>query len=213
MEYLPGLNLEEIVGRHGPLPPARVAFLLRQLCGALAEAHGVGLIHRDIKPGNVIVCTRGGRHDVAKLLDFGLVRIATTDPSAVSLTQAGLIFGTPAYMSPEQAAGTTAVDARSDIYSLGALAYFLLTGQPPFVRPTVVETLAAHMTEVATPVRRLNPSVPSELDEIVLRSLAKDPENRFTDVASLDRALEACGLTDEWSETDARAWWTVANAV
>jgi len=210
MEYLPGLNLEEMVARHGPLSPPRVVFLLRQLCGALAEAHAVGLIHRDIKPGNVIVCARGGQHDVAKLLDFGLVRLAAPDASGAALSQAGLILGTPAYMAPEQASGTRPLDARSDIYSLGALAYFLLTGQPPFVRASIVETLAAHMTEPAIPVRHVNPASPADLDEVVMRSLAKDPERRFPDVASLERALELCGSSGEWTEADAVAWWSVA---
>jgi serine/threonine-protein kinase len=114
MEYLTGLSLEELVRVRGPLPPARVIFVLRQLCGALAEAHAIGLIHRDIKPSNVVLCNRGGMYDVAKLLDFGLVRMESTAASGAGLTQAGLIFGTPTYMSPEQAAGRD-LDARSDI--------------------------------------------------------------------------------------------------
>ena len=119
MEYLPGLTLEELVKRHGPLPPARAIHFLRQVCGALEEAHAVGLIHRDIKPGNVIVCERGGVHDVAKLLDFGLVLSPVSEADGEKLTQDGAIAGTPAYMSPEQAGGQDDVDARSDIYSLG----------------------------------------------------------------------------------------------
>jgi serine/threonine-protein kinase len=137
MEYLPGLNLDELVKQHGPLPAARAIHLLRQVCGALAEAHAIGLVHRDIKPGNVLACQRGGRHDVAKLLDFGLVQthtLAGGGAEASRLTQTGAIAGTPAYMSPEQAAGKADLDARSDIYSLGAVAYFLLTGRPP-LRP------------------------------------------------------------------------------
>src|SRR5205085_1441654 len=116
MEYLPGLSLEELVRRHGPLPPERAVHLLRQVCGALREAHGIGLVHRDVKPGNVLVCERGGLHDVAKLLDFGLVRVSGLGPAGQSLTQEGMIAGTPAYMSPEQAAGQAEPDARSDLY-------------------------------------------------------------------------------------------------
>src|SRR5207302_6743210 len=132
MEYLSGLNLEEIVARHGPQPAARVVSILRQMCGALAEAHAAGLIHRDIKPGNVIVGNRGGLPDVAKLLDFGLVHRPSEAGNESRLTHPGLIFGTPSFMSPEQAAAKPDVDVRSDIYSVGALAYFLLTGEPPF---------------------------------------------------------------------------------
>src|SRR5262249_58893714 len=131
MEYLPGLNLDQLGERHGPLPPARVIHLLRQVCGALREAHGVGLIHRDVKPANIIVCSRGGIHDVVKLLDFGLVR--TIDPAAGGggLTQDGAIAGTPEYLSPEQATGVAALDGRSAIYSLRPVAHFLLPRRPP----------------------------------------------------------------------------------
>ncbi len=118
MEYLPGLNLDDLVRRHGPLPPELAVHLLLQVCGALHEAHAACLIHRDIKPSNVIACERGGLHDVAKLLDFGLVRSHTAGDEA-NLTQEGAIAGTPAYMSPEQADGKKALDGRSDIYSLG----------------------------------------------------------------------------------------------
>src|SRR4030095_7752312 len=119
----------------------------RQVCAALQEAHAAGLIHRDVKPGNVLVCERGGLHDVAKLLDFGLVQTHGLTADGEKLTQEGAIAATPAYMSPEQAAGGADVDARSDLYSLGAVAYFLLTGRPPFVRASSVLTLAAHLAE------------------------------------------------------------------
>src|SRR5947209_11735649 len=131
MEYLPGMSLEDLLERHGPLAPERVVHLLRQTCQGLHEAHGIGLIHRDIKPGNVFVAQRGGLYDVAKLLDFGLVKPVTELPAA-RLTQEGAIAGTPLFMSPEQAQGHPDLDARSDIYSLGAVAYNLLSGRPPF---------------------------------------------------------------------------------
>ena len=131
MEYLPGLSLAELVERHGPLPPARAVYLLRQVCGALREAHAAGLIHRDIKPSNIFAARRGGMDDVAKLLDFGLVRPAAT-ARAAHLSEEGQILGTPLFMSPEQATGGRELDERSDIYSLGAVAYYLLTGRPPF---------------------------------------------------------------------------------
>src|SRR5262249_41007788 len=132
MELLPGLTLDQLVRQYGPLPPARAVHLLRQVCVALREAHAVGLIHRDIKPSNVIVGERGGLPDVAKLLDFGLVRSVGLSPSGERVTQTGSVVGTPSYMSPEQASDSPEVDVRSDFYSLGAVAYFLLTGRPPF---------------------------------------------------------------------------------
>lgn len=190
MEYLPGLTLEELVKRDGPLPPARAVRLLRQVCGALAEAHGRGLTHRDVKPGNVMVCERGGEPDVAKLLDFGLVLAPAGDPvSDVQLTRAGTVTGTPGYLSPEQAAGRTEVDARSDVYSVGGLAYFLLTGRPPFAGRSPVETLAAHLYETPRPIREHAPDVPADLEAVVLRCLAKDPAGRYSDAAALDVAL------------------------
>ena len=214
MEYLTGLSLDALIERYGSLPTERVIFLLRQLCGALSEAHGVGLIHRDIKPSNVIVCARGGLQDVAKLLDFGLARMESTGALGSGLTQAGMIYGTPSYMSPEQAAGLLTIDARSDIYSLGALAYFLVTSEPPFVRNSVAQTLAAHMDEPVTPLRRLNSAVPPDFETVVMRCLAKNPDDRFPDAASVDRALSTCCAGSEWTQVEATNWWsTVALGV
>ena len=192
MEYLPGLTLEEVVKRDGPLPPTQVIHFLRQICGALTEAHGRGLIHRDIKPGNVMICERGGIRDVAKLLDFGLVLPPMSESDGERLTQDGMVTGTPAYLSPEQAGGQENVDARSDIYSLGALAYFLLKGQPPFAGRSGVKMLAAHLYEKPEPITALRPEVPPDLETVVLRCLAKKPEERFADVESLHAALTAC---------------------
>src|SRR5262245_2871572 len=192
MEYLPGLTLEALVERTGPLPAGRAVHFLRQICGALAEAHGRGLIHRDIKPGNVMICERGGIHDVAKLLDFGLVLPLAADVHGDKLTRDRTVTGTPAYLSPEQAGGQEAVEARSDIYSVGALAYFLLTGFPPFPGRTAMKTIAAHLYEVPEPLSRRRTDVPADLEAVVLRCLAKEPNARFLDVESLDRALAAC---------------------
>lgn len=201
MEYLPGLTLEQVVKREGPLPPTRAIHFLRQICGALKEAHGRGLIHRDIKPGNVMICERGGIHDVVKLLDFGLVLPPMSDSDGERLTQDGMVTGTPAYLSPEQACGQENVDARSDIYSLGALDYFLLTGQPPFAGRSGVKMLAAHLYEKADLVSARRPDVPADLEGVVARCLAKKPEERFPDVESLDAALTAC-LMGNSSECD-----------
>jgi serine/threonine-protein kinase len=207
MEYLPGLNLEDLVKRHGPLPPERAVHLIRQVCGALHEAHAAGLIHRDIKPSNIITCERGGLHDVAKLLDFGLVRSHGVGGGADHLTQEGAIAGTPAYMSPEQADGKKDLDTRSDSYSLGAVAYFLLTGQPPFVRPTPLQTLIAHLCDAAAPLDQFRADVPADLQAVVLRCLEKDPARRFPDARSLDMALAGCHAAGLWTEERAAAWW------
>jgi eukaryotic-like serine/threonine-protein kinase len=206
MEYLPGLNLAELVARHGPLPPARTVYLARQVCGALREAHDAGLVHRDIKPGNVIVGRFGGRHDVAKLLDFGLVRSLDGGGPQSRLTHEGALLGTPDYMAPEQAFGGV-VDARSDLYSLGALLYYLLAGRPPFLGATVMDVLDAHRHRRVPPLAGLAPGVPDDLEAVVLRCLAKDPAARLPDAASLDRALASCRCPGPWGEEQAEAWW------
>jgi eukaryotic-like serine/threonine-protein kinase len=207
MEYLPGMTLDQLVGRHGPLPPARAVHLLRQVCAALREAHGAGLIHRDVKPANVIVCSRGGAHDVVKLLDFGLVGAIDDSAGAGRLTQDGAIAGTPEYMSPEQAEGGMGLDGRSDLYSLGAVAYFLLTGRPPFRKATALQLLYAHAREPVTPIDEVQPNIPADLAGVVLRCLEKDRGRRFPDVAALDAALASCQGGERWTEARAADWW------
>jgi serine/threonine-protein kinase len=212
MEYLPGITLDQLVKRYGPLPPGRAVHFLRQLCGALAEAHAIGLIHRDIKPGNVIVCERGGLYDVAKLLDFGLVLNQGVGQGGERLTQEGAFAGTPAYVSPEQAAGREDLDARSDIYSVGCLAYFLLTGRPPFAGRSAVRMLAAHLYEPPSPPTTLRPEVPAELERVVLRCLAKEPSERDPSAQSLESALAGCLAVGRWTQEEAAGWWR-ANGV
>jgi serine/threonine-protein kinase len=173
----------------------------------LQEAHAAGLIHRDIKPGNVLVCERGGRPDVAKLLDFGLVQTHSLDGDRQQLTQEGALAGTPAYMSPEQAAGKADLDARSDLYSLGCVAYFLLAGHPLFVRDTAVRTLAAHLDEAPAPLKSRLPEASADLQEVVLRCLAKEPSQRFQSADALDQALGQCQCADAWTRELAAAWW------
>ncbi len=207
MEYLPGLSLQELVEKHGPLCPSRAVHLLRQVCQALREAHGIGLIHRDIKPSNVIVCQRGAIPDVAKLLDFGLVHSMVLDGQDEKLTVLGTIVGSPPFMSPEQAAGTDKVDSRSDIYSLGAVAYFLLTGQAPFVRDTAMKMLMAHAYEPVKPLRDAKADIPLDLEQVILRCLEKDPNNRFQDAASMEKALAQCECANRWTEDEAVEWW------
>ena len=206
MEYLPGLSLEDVLERHGPLSAARVVHLLRQTCQGLREAHGIGLIHRDIKPGNIFAAQRGGLCDVAKLLDFGLVKPLTEAPS-VRLTQEGAISGTPLFMSPEQARGWLDVDARSDIYSLGAVAYALLTGLPPFDGVNPMEVMIAHARDQVVPPSQHRADIPADLERVILRCLNKNPDDRFQDVESLEHALGACAIADQWTQLDAARWW------
>ena len=206
MEFLPGLCLAELVERYGPLPSERVIHLLMQTCDALAEAHGIGLIHRDIKPGNIFAAQRGGVFDVAKLLDFGLAKpISGTE--SLSLTQEGAITGSPLFMSPEQAMGDQEADVRGDIYSLGGVAYFLLTGQPPFVGDKPMKVLIAHAREAVTPPSSLRSDVPEDLEEIVLRCLSKKPEDRYETAASLRHALSRCASAGKWTRDRASRWW------
>jgi serine/threonine-protein kinase len=210
MEYLPGLSLAELVERHGPLPSARVVFLLRQVCGALREAHAAGLIHRDIKPSNIFAARRGGMGDVAKLLDFGLVRPAATSRAA-QLSGEGQILGTPLFMSPEQATGGRELDGRSDIYSLGAVAYFLLTGRPPFEGEDGIGLLVAHARDPVVPPSRVHAGVPEDLERVVLRCLAKAPAERYPDAEGLERALAGCACAGDWDQERAARWWQNAD--
>ncbi len=208
MELLPGKSLEELIRDHGPLPATRVVHLIRQVCGALQEAHAVGLIHRDIKPANIFAAQRGGIYDVAKLLDFGLVKDAVETPDrGKKLARHGSFSGTPLYMSPEQATTYDAVDGRADLYSLGAVAYHLLTGSPPFSGSNIVELLTAHASSKVRPPSALNPDVPEDLDRVVLRCLSKDPEDRYADAAALEQALAGCVCAGQWTAEMAARWW------
>jgi hypothetical protein len=206
MELLDGVDLEKLVSEHGPQPAGRVLKILLQIGSALAEAHNVGLIHRDVKPANVFLCRRGLEYDVVKVLDFGLVRdVSSRDASQSTLT---LLAGTPLYMPPEQIRDPQAVDGRSDLYALGAVAYFLLTGTPPFAGETVVEVCGHHLhTAPERPTERLGRAVPAELERIVLSLLEKQPSARPLDARSLLGELRACDV-QPWSDADAEGWWS-----
>jgi serine/threonine-protein kinase len=206
MEYLPGLTLRELVSSRGTLPLGRVIYLVRQVCEALREAHLAGLVHRDVKPGNVIVGRYGSRSDVVKLLDFGLVR-SLADAHETHLTGEGQLLGTPDYMSPEQAGGAAGAGPSSDLYSVGALTYYLLTGRPPFVRSTVAEAIVAHLHEAPQPPLTYRPDVPRDLEAVVLRCLAKTPPDRFPTIKALGDALADCNAAGEWGPNHAEAWW------
>jgi serine/threonine protein kinase len=206
MEYLDGLNLEDLVKRYGPQSDGRTAHILRQVCGSLAEAHGIGLIHRDIKPANIMLSLRGGVPDFVKVLDFGLVKALDANQQS-NLTSAGGMTGTPLYLSPEAIRTPEEVDARSDIYAIGAVGYFLLTGRPVFEGANVLEIVRQHAeTPPVLPSERCGRPVNTELERVLLRCLAKRPGDRPQSAMELDELLQACcaGL---WVRADALRWW------
>lgn len=206
MEYLPGMSLSQMLKRTGPLPPARVVNLLKQICAALSEAHSKAFIHRDITSGNIFVTHRGGCYDVAKLLDFGLVKYVSSE-NEKNVTQTGTFTGTPKYMSPEQASREVRPDARSDLYSLGVVAYVMLTGKPPFDGNSMMNVLIAHARDPVPALRSVNAGIPESLEKVILRCLEKHPNDRYQSAAELSAALESCELDDSWSQNDASGWW------
>jgi serine/threonine-protein kinase len=206
MEYLPGMSLSQLVHDFGPLPAGRVIYLMRQLCAGLVEAHALGLVHRDLKPANIHIAIRGGEFDVVKVLDFGLVKV-TRDTDAPQLTAEMTVSGTPLFMSPEQATADRDLDARSDIYSIGAIAYFALTGEPPFKGNSSMEIMIAHARDPVVPPSELVAGIPSDLEQVVLKCLAKKPGDRYQSVKDLMRAFEACQEAGSWSLNRAEAWW------
>ena len=206
MEYLPGMNLGEIVKRFGPMPAARVIHLVRQACDALQEAHDLGLLHRDLKPANLFAAVRGGHYDVAKLLDFGLAK-PLSDLDTAQLTADGTITGSPLYMSPEQATGDKEPDPRSDIYSLGGVLYYLLCGHPPFENEKPIKVLISHAHDPVPPLSQYREDIPLDLEAIVMRCLSKNPDDRYQSAAELAAALEDCEHYGTWSRDHARDWW------
>jgi tRNA A-37 threonylcarbamoyl transferase component Bud32 len=210
MEYLAGLSLAELVEQAGPLPAGRVIHLFRQVCAGLAQAHALGLVHRDLKPANLFVAVRGGESDVAKVLDFGLVKV-TKDPEAATLSSDMTISGTPMYMAPEQAVGDRSLDARADIYALGAMLYYALTGQPPFTGTSAFLVMMAHARDPAVPPSQVHPGIPEDLERVVLCCLAKKPGDRYSTVKVLGAALGACTSAAEWGPSRADAWWAAAS--
>jgi serine/threonine-protein kinase len=206
MEYVDGCDLQTLVDQHGPQDPARVAHILAQLVSALGEAHRVGLIHRDIKPANVMLCERGGNADVVKVLDFGLIKDITTARGSDTEADCERLIGTPLYMSPEQLTEPNRVDARSDLYAVGALGYFLLTGEPPFSGRTVLEVCSHHLRTMPVPPSvRLGAAIPRELEALIMACLAKQPEDRPQSAAALEAALHR--FAPNWTQARARRWW------
>lgn len=213
MEYLDGINLEDLVRGYGAQPPGRVVAILDQVCGALAEAHGLGLVHRDIKPANIILTERGGEPDVAKIVDFGLVKPLSPDAPEQTLSVAGVLTGTPLYMSPESMMTPESGDPRSDLYALGAVAYYLLSGHPVFEAGTVVEIIGHHLhTEPTPPSVRLGRPIPSDLEALVLQCLQKRPSDRPPDARALRDALRRCAIDEVWTSDAAARWWRAFRA-
>jgi hypothetical protein len=208
MELLDGIDLETLVRRFGPQPPARVVHLLLQACESLAEAHASGLVHRDIKPANLHLCRLGLTYDFVKVLDFGLAKRGSGGGSAQTLlTAPETTTGTPAYMPPELASGES-MDGRGDLYSLGCVAYFLLTGKLVFEGENALRMILQHVQSVpVAPSVRSGLSIPPDLDRLILQCLAKDPAARPPTAGDLAVELERVDVGNPWTDEDARAWW------
>jgi serine/threonine protein kinase len=212
MEYLDGLSLADLVTRYGPQPEGRVIHILRQVCDSLAEAHGRGLIHRDIKPANIFLCDRSGVPDFVKVLDFGLVRHFGGNASANNLPEyagADGIVGTPNFISPEAIANPDNADARSDIYSVGVVAYYLLTGQNIFEGESIAEVCRRQINDSPdTPSQRTGRAFDRDLETLIMNCLAKNPSERPQSAAELSNALARCAAAASWTHDLCVAWWT-----
>jgi len=214
MEYLRGIDLEELVVRFGPLAPARTTFLLMQACEALQEAHDQGLVHRDVKPANIQCTHMGVRYDFIKVLDYGLVKPVDEpmDPSQITLE--GVAQGTPAFMPPEMARGNDKIDARTDIYSLGCVGYWLLTGTLVFEAKTAIQMIVQHATDAPeSPSSRLGEELPADIEAVIMRCLAKAPKDRYESANELAAALAGCASATGWDNARARDWWNDNNVL
>jgi len=207
MELLDGLDLDSLVRRFGPAPSERAVFLLGQVCRSLEDAHDNGMIHRDVKPANIFVCKLGPDHDFIKVLDFGLVKETATSTDA-GLTAAGVVAGTPAFMAPEVATGSAPVGPATDIYMLGCVGYWLLTGEQVFEGQTPLSIISQHISAVPVPVsRRTEMTVPSGLEDLIMQCLAKEPGQRPQSAHEVYRRLMAFNLDRPWTRERALRWW------
>lgn len=208
MELLEGLDAEILIKRFGAIPGDRAVYLLQQVCDSLGEAHGSGLVHRDIKPSNVFVCRYGRAVDFVKVLDFGLVK--PRDAGAAHLTGDQVVSGTPGFMAPEQVLGEKQADARSDLYALGCVAYWLLTGQHVFDGANAIQIMMEHVRGTPLPPsERTELPIPPALDRLVLACLEKDPANRPQSADELADALAGVSTNSSWTEERARQWWAL----
>ncbi|MCB9651552.1 MAG: serine/threonine protein kinase [Deltaproteobacteria bacterium] len=215
MELLDGMDLWSLVYRFGPQPEGRVLHILLQACDSVGEAHARGLIHRDLKPANIFLSKQGMQHDVTKVLDFGLVKSPAAlrgeqTETQMRLTQHGMVSGTPAYMSPEQASGRRDLDGRSDLYGLGCVAYFLLTGAEIFDDPNPIQIMLGQIERPPIPMRQRYPGLKlsPEFEAILGRMLEKNRDARFPDAGALADALRGCRLPEPWGPSEAAAWWS-----
>jgi serine/threonine-protein kinase len=211
MELLDGRDLESLIKEYGPLPPERAMYLLRQVCHSLAEAHARGMVHRDIKPANIFVCRMGLEFDFVKVLDFGLVQTRRHDPATAvteTLATAQQLIGTPAYMAPEMILGRDDVDRRADVYAIGCVAFYLLTGTRVFHEGNQMQVLVDHVhAEPVPPSSRLGRPLPKEVDMLVLDCLRKNPEDRPGDAGEVLARMTAYHLGGQWTGAHAKAWW------
>jgi eukaryotic-like serine/threonine-protein kinase len=207
MELLDGLDLDALVKRYGPVSAERAIFLLRQVCHSLAEAEAHGLVHRDIKPSNILVCRYGGEHDFIKVLDFGIVKVTQAHEAIV--TQENILRGTPAFIAPEQVLSSGAIDSRADIYSVGCVAYWLLTGHLVFRGDTPIAVMMHHAHTAPVPVsQRTELPIPPELDRLILSCLEKDPAKRPQSARELARRFGDIPVATPWTEESAATWWS-----
>ena len=204
MEYLEGINLKQLVEQEGPQAPGRVIHIAAQAAYALAEAHDAGLVHRDVKPANIVLSRRGGVPDLAKVVDFGLVK--DVHSPSMDLSSDDVIAGTPLFMAPECVLQPASVDARTDIYALGAVIYYLLAGRFVFEGSSLVEVFGQHIHSPPTPLS-FSADVPADLERVVLRCLEKRPEDRFPDARALRDALLDCACSGAWTDAEAHTWW------
>jgi serine/threonine-protein kinase len=206
MELLRGLDLERFVERFGPMPAARAAHVLAQACQSLDEAHSHGMIHRDVKPANIYLCRVGRVHDFVKLLDFGLVKSVAAERQEVALTAAHMAAGTPAFMAPEMAVGEERLDGRADLYALGCVGYWLVTGLQVFDEKSPMRLMLAHAHErPERPSRRSEVNIPGAFEELLMACLSKSPADRPQTAEALGTAL--AGLASGWTPDDADRWW------
>jgi eukaryotic-like serine/threonine-protein kinase len=207
MELLAGFDLDQLVRKYGPIAPSRVAYILQQACDSLGEAHGRGMVHRDIKPANIYLCRMGLQHDFVKVLDFGLVKSDNQGKEQTLLTAPEVTTGTPAFMAPEVAL-SEGVDGRTDLYALGCVGYWLLTGQLVFTADSAIQMVAHHLrTPPVPPSRRSELEIPPALDQIILQCLAKDPADRPASSQELARMLGRVNGDGGWNEDQAARWW------
>jgi eukaryotic-like serine/threonine-protein kinase len=213
MELLEGTDLEHLVNEHGRQPAGRVVHVLTQVCGALAEAHDLGLVHRDVKPANILLSPRPNEHEIAKVADYGLVKSIEAEPAQGAITNVNTIFGTPLYMSPEAILTPDEVDGRSDLYALGAVAWFMLVGRTVFEGQSVVEVCAQHLHQPAPrPSEVLGVALPRDLEEIVLACLEKKRDARPADARALRERLLSCSAAGAWSAAQAAEFWRARGA-